>query len=307
MPEGTRYGVLLSYVAGNMTACTLETSYLIGQQLALLHDAFDVQTNNDDLHIYNEDSLIKKPFATILKAMQTSRNGSIEQLKKCNSAISALPMPRLSRTAYGLCHGDAHFNNTVISNGGKIEFIDFDLCGYGARTYDLATLMWKIELRTDTRAQKSRTQLALLRGYEHVRELTDEEKISIPTFMAWRHIFWLGAQAKLLPNLYGYLLLSNDYYKTHLGWLENWIAQGHSDCTKMILSGELQLQPNDTVSITDLQIEWWQKQRTGLIPRLIREASLRRDVMHFAHLHSEDNLVTAVNIAESSAHLTNAI
>jgi Ser/Thr protein kinase RdoA (MazF antagonist) len=91
----------------------------------------------------------------------------------------------------GLCHGDLHGGNARICEG-CIALFDFDCCGLGFRVYDLATYRWAAELR-------GRADVAwapFIQAYQREQSLSDSELEAIPTFVALRHLWLMGVNAK---------------------------------------------------------------------------------------------------------------
>ncbi|MCB0125949.1 MAG: phosphotransferase [Caldilineaceae bacterium] len=102
---------------------------------------------------------------------------------------------------YGLIHGDPSFGNLLFCEAAP-ALIDFDDCGFGFYSYDLAVVLagaWG-------KANYHETRQALLAGYEAIRPLETSERVAIPAMMAARAaslIFWAAAQDAAHPWIAG--------------------------------------------------------------------------------------------------------
>jgi len=96
-----------------------------------------------------------------------------------------------STNHYGLIHSDLHLSNIII-DGDILQIIDFDDCGYGWYLYDLGCSLVEYSEGLDELVE------AWLNGYQKVRDLSDEEKSELPTFILMRRIVrlaWLSSHS----------------------------------------------------------------------------------------------------------------
>jgi Ser/Thr protein kinase RdoA (MazF antagonist) len=84
---------------------------------------------------------------------------------------------------FGLIHGDLHQENYLFHNG-RVGAIDFDDCGYGFYTYDLAVTL----VNLTPREGMSQLREGLLAGYRSVRSLAIEHEQAIDIFMDFRDL-----------------------------------------------------------------------------------------------------------------------
>jgi len=71
----------------------------------------------------------------------------------------------------GLIHGDLHRDNILVETT-AVGFIDFDDCGYGSFSMDLAALLESFERRSTRDAlDRERLRRAILEGYASTRAL----------------------------------------------------------------------------------------------------------------------------------------
>ncbi len=95
---------------------------------------------------------------------------------------------------FGLIHADLRLANLLI-HGGAVSVIDFDDCGLGWFMYDLGSALSFIEHRDYVPSLID----AWVKGYNQVRQLTEEEVAMIPTFIMLRRILlvaWLGSHSE---------------------------------------------------------------------------------------------------------------
>lgn len=92
---------------------------------------------------------------------------------------------------YGLIHADMRLANLLINDSGT-RLIDFDDCGRGWFLYDFATGISFME----DHAQVLDLKVAWVKGYQSVRDLSDEEVHEIDTFVMFRRLAllaWIGS------------------------------------------------------------------------------------------------------------------
>ena len=111
-----------------------------------------------------------------LEGLRTSKaefvQGRIEEIRQRFTAFDPGP------TGWGIIHGDVQGLNFHFDRNNQITFLDFDLCGYGWRAYDIAYYYTCIP---------AHLRGPLIRGYESIRPLTAAEHGMLPTFgrLAW--------------------------------------------------------------------------------------------------------------------------
>ncbi|MBI3891188.1 MAG: phosphotransferase [Candidatus Wallbacteria bacterium] len=103
------------------------------------------------------------------------------------------------KDSHALIHADLHFGNVVFASGQACP-IDFDDCGYGYLTYDLATTLIPFRETPDW----ERVRSAVLEGYTEVREFPAKQLERLPEFLAARRLtmaIWLSSRGPLIPRL----------------------------------------------------------------------------------------------------------
>lgn len=94
----------------------------------------------------------------------------------------------------GLIHADLHLGNALFAQR-EVKLIDFDDCGTGPRSYELAVALWELRERPDYPAYRD----ALLAGY---RSRRDPEVAELDEFIAIRQVafdLWYVGTAQVNP------------------------------------------------------------------------------------------------------------
>lgn len=88
---------------------------------------------------------------------------------------------------FGMIHADLLPDNLLL-DGERLQLIDFDDAGFGWHMFELATALYFCQ--DDDRYEQ--IKLALLRGYDAVKPLSDADIASLPLFMMLRGFTYLG-------------------------------------------------------------------------------------------------------------------
>ncbi|ADU50074.1 phosphotransferase enzyme family protein [Intrasporangium calvum] len=94
----------------------------------------------------------------------------------------------------GLIHADLHLGNALFRRG-AVKLIDFDDCGTGPRSYELAVALWELRGRPDYPAFRQ----ALLSGYRARRDI---DATHLDDFIALRQVafdLWYTGMAQVNP------------------------------------------------------------------------------------------------------------
>jgi Ser/Thr protein kinase RdoA (MazF antagonist) len=94
-----------------------------------------------------------------------------------------------------LIHQDAHFGNLNITDEGRISLFDFDDCGYGTPTHDVAIVLfyWVMGAGDDQHDRVRRFLRHFMRGYERRASLPANWPEGADLFLTFREvdIYWL--------------------------------------------------------------------------------------------------------------------
>ena len=192
-PEGVRYGVLSTFVAGKhlRQRPSLNAVQAYGRHIARIHLLADEMPFSLSRPV-NDVAGIGNGSIAAFAAEAPERPDDLDYLHRCAAVllprIAALPQ---ETPLYGLIHGDVIRANAQVGDDGSITVLDFDLCGPGWRAYDIASYLSAIRGQPD----EAETEKAFLSGYEQIRPVSEPERELLPVFEAIRHIFAIGVPA----------------------------------------------------------------------------------------------------------------
>lgn len=196
-PEGARYAVLFRFVQGVPMSRSPSTDIVrrLGRLVAGMHaatDSWHVGTGCINARPALDASLLIDRSLARIEALAPVQANDLADLQQVADALRQylLSLPRAT-PGYGLIHGDIIPNNVLIGSGGELTLLDFDFCGPGWRSFDLATYLWDSQSRHATASAAG----VFLASYQEVRPLADWELAAIPWFVAVRSLFRLGNQA----------------------------------------------------------------------------------------------------------------
>jgi Ser/Thr protein kinase RdoA (MazF antagonist) len=220
-PEGIRHAVLYAYAEGTPFLLDEEQSYLFGSGVAAIHDAASDFSSEHLGFCWDLRFLIDRWMRKIRSFLE-HRPGDWDYLvslaARLRERIERLPADGLE---WGVCHGDFHDGNAH-STGDAMTFFDFENCGMGWRSYDLAVFRWAAKLmgKDDT------IWTSFLRGYTDRRKLNEIDLRAVPLFVAARHIYLMGLQtAGALDAWWGHAWLDDRYFDRALTFLREWEAE----------------------------------------------------------------------------------
>jgi Ser/Thr protein kinase RdoA (MazF antagonist) len=192
-PEGIRYGVLTQFAEGELlrrrsSVPAVRTYGGIVAQIHALSDRmpFALQRPAIDFRAMLEQSVAaferevwdRPDDLAFLRASAKTLTSHLDQLPK-------------EKPAYGMIHGDVIRANALVANDNRVTILDFDFCGDGWRTYDVASYLHTIRGTPD----EPEFEQAFLEGYNAVRPLTTAEQATLPLFEAVRAIYSIGIPA----------------------------------------------------------------------------------------------------------------
>ncbi|MDX8364693.1 phosphotransferase [Cytobacillus sp. IB215665] len=194
-PEGNRFGVLFSFAEGEEKPIDNEKiSSLFGQSVAELHMKSEKFTTTEKRFELNLTYLIDNPLKIIKNSMlhRIEDYTFIEEISsKLKASVQELEGNGLD---WGICHGDLHGNTNIsFKEDFSYTHYDFDLCGYGWRSYDIAEfrLARQIHTKGDNKLLNNLWD-AFIQGYTSVRPLSQHDLDAIPVFVGIRQLWLMG-------------------------------------------------------------------------------------------------------------------
>jgi Ser/Thr protein kinase RdoA (MazF antagonist) len=222
-PEGERLIGLFGYAAGKVPGkqITPEQSYAYGWAVAAMHQRFDSITHSYPRPPLNLQTLLETPVAALMPWLghRPADEAYLMTLAETLTAqVSAVPLiPPL----YGLCHGDLHKTNLLWTPEGQLTLLDFDLCGYGWRAYDLAVLFWSTRYLPQAEAVRA----AYLEGYTTLRPLHPLEFQALPYFVAIRDIYITATELDhARRGVMGSDAINEAFFDEHFQFIRRWMA-----------------------------------------------------------------------------------
>lgn len=198
-PEGIRYAVLFSHAGGRkMIELTNEMHYKIGEIMARFHSL----TENYPLQriTYTPEVLVIHPLEYIKQYLPADTEAMKQLLLMQEYLINALQKIDVTKIRSGVVHLDIWFDNLSINTKGDITLFDFDFCGNGWVSIDIAYhLMQLYFLEPDKQAHDAKRE-SFLSGYQSVAQITDEEKRILHVLATSLYFYYLGVQCSRFEN-----------------------------------------------------------------------------------------------------------
>ncbi len=216
-PEGRRPAVLFTWCDGSERIGDEKTARAYGEGMARLHNASDDFARRLPRRDLDIDFLVRRPLA-IVEPLIAHRPADRKRFKQVASRIAREIRRRKSELSWGFCHGDACAANAKTKDG-VTTFFDFDFCGAGWRSFDLANFLWGMSLRNEANL-RAKWQ-AYLAGYRSQRTLSKADLAAVPLFVAARELWLLGLQLGNTDR-WGLFWVTEGYFDFHLKYLWKW-------------------------------------------------------------------------------------
>jgi Ser/Thr protein kinase RdoA (MazF antagonist) len=219
-PEGLRYVVLFTYAHGkepNYEAEKEREAYLYGKAVAKIHGATDTFQSCYNRPIIDLEHLLDISLRSI-QPFLAHRLEDWEYLTKLAAKlkiqIQNLPPNSLE---LGFCHGDFHSGNAHLDLNEKITFFDFDSCGMGWRSYDIANFRWNARLNKKDKEMWP----SFLHGYTEERHLSELDIQMTQYFIPIRHVWLLGIHTSNGQD-WGFGWINDGYFDRALKFFREW-------------------------------------------------------------------------------------
>ncbi|WIM38274.1 phosphotransferase [Paenibacillus sp. PK4536] len=191
--EGVKHGVMFSYAEGNEKPIhTVEDSYLFGESVAQIHKVTEHFRSEHVRSNLDLEYLIEKPL-NIIKLHMEHRLEDYHFIYKLILGLKEQLASKIEQGLdWGICHGDLHGNtNVAFTDNGKLTHYDFDICGYGWRSYDIAEFRLAREIHSGhNKDEVERLWEAFLNGYRNVKDLSRHDVEAVSLFVVIRQL-WL--------------------------------------------------------------------------------------------------------------------
>ncbi|HOY11911.1 MAG TPA: phosphotransferase [Saprospiraceae bacterium] len=211
-PEGLRYGVMFSYAPGNkLHEVAGEIHYEIGRTVGRIHQISKNQ--KIDRINYSLEVLVVESLAQISHFLAADST-EMQYLKNLQKFIlDQLNGANINNMQTGIVHLDIWFDNLNIDEDGNITIFDFDFCGNGWLSLDVAYYIMQLHNLEKYEAAKYQPKIEqFLKGYESMNALSMEEKRLFPILGLSLYFFYLGTQCQRFEN-WSNAFLNENYLK----------------------------------------------------------------------------------------------
>ena len=192
-PEGTRYGVLATFVEGKhlRQRPSLQAIRTYGRLIAQIHTLADVMPYELTRPTHDWEFLIHQSVVAFDSIITAQPEDQAYLHQAAATLRPKMAMLSTDKPYYGLIHGDVIRANAQVSDDGHVTVLDFDLCGFGWRAYDVASYLLVVKGLPD----QNESERAFLGGYQEIRSLTSIEQDTLSLFEAVRAVFDIGVKA----------------------------------------------------------------------------------------------------------------
>lgn len=219
-PEGTRFGVLFSFAAGEKKFNpSAETHYRIGEIMAKIH----VTTAGMTLERmdYNAKTLLIDSFekfksylpvhSSEMNLMQSARQYLLKEFEGVKT----------DKIRRGAVHLDIWADNLHIDNSMNVNIFDFDFCGNGWLCYDIAFYLLMLQSNEPVEEEYRKKSESFLKGYESVTGISDEEKRILPAAATALCFFYLGVQSERFATVF----FNEEHLKRYVNFrIKKWLG-----------------------------------------------------------------------------------
>jgi Ser/Thr protein kinase RdoA (MazF antagonist) len=215
-PEGPRYAVLFTYAEGEQPGALSEThARLFGTATAELHAASDGFLTHHERFGLDLDHLVDQPLSAALPFLAHRPDDQL-YLRELATRICHRIEAVQAELNFGFCHGDLHSINAAF-DGEKVTMFDFDCCGFGWRSYDIAVYRWLLEMRN-----LASNWQPFLEAYQERRPLNPIDLSAVPLFVTARYIWILGLHTSNASFLGRSFLNDQLYWNYWLKLIRDW-------------------------------------------------------------------------------------
>ena len=216
-PEGIRCAALFIHAPGDIPVGDLNTSqaFEMGKVLAQIHQCSLGFRSLHDRPPLSLDHLLDHSLAKIQRFLH-HRLKDWNYLKRRVLALHQQldSLPRHS-PYWTVCWGDPHSGNVHFTLEHQLTLFDFDQCGYGWRSFDIAKFL-QVAVRTGLKRSIRDTFLS---GYNSVNPLTPWEEEHLQALTQVAHI-WMWAIHLQNLELHQYSRLDDFYFTQRLEQLK---------------------------------------------------------------------------------------
>ena len=192
-PEGERVAALAAFVPGDhlRNRYSAHAAWRYGHALASIHQRADEAGHGFGRRPITRGALVdwsRDQFAAAFPELAADVSWVSAAADVVGRALDELPR---DAPAYGMIHGDAVRANAQVSDTGDVVVLDFDLCGPGWRSFDVASFL---EMTRDE-PYGAEAERCFVTGYETIRPRTPAEMAALPALRAACRFLAIGVPA----------------------------------------------------------------------------------------------------------------
>lgn len=193
-PEGVRYYALFTFAAGKTMSLTDEEQlYRMGAEMARIHVVSNKFQTKHQRQPMDLTFLVDKSLERVRRYWPPDRNEDLDLIQTSatearEEILNLLRNPYHTEDGWGPIGGDFHNVNTFFDDKGELGFFNFDWCGPGWRSYDIAAFLQNTKLM---QGPEKYTE-AFFAGYYSVRPLSRNEHAAIAPFLTIRRVWLTG-------------------------------------------------------------------------------------------------------------------
>ena len=209
-PEGIRYFSIFTLAKGqNLSIKDPEQLWIMGNQIAQIHISSNEFVSDHVRLPIDMTALVDKPVERIKAFFADENSQKLEFMliaaEEAKSEIQALiDNTDDTKDSWGPIGGDFHQSSVFFDSFNQPTFFNFDHCGSGWRSYDIAAFLFNSNLMHQSNQELSE---AFFAGYFSVRQLSDNEHAAISSFLTIRRIWHTGLFA-LTEGLAGHTFIA---------------------------------------------------------------------------------------------------
>lgn len=216
-PEGIRCAALFIYAPGTIPLgdLSINQAFHLGKMLGHIHtlsQQFQSPHSRPDLTL---NYLLDEAWEHIHPFLQhrlSDLNYLKRQISKLHDQLKNLPN---TQPYWTVCWGDPHSGNVHFTLDHQLTLFDFDQCGYGWRSFDIAKFL-QVSVRTGLKRTIRDTFLA---GYNQVNPLESFEEQTLQALTQVAHVWMWGISLQNL-QLHQYSRLDDSYFNQRLEQLK---------------------------------------------------------------------------------------
>lgn len=217
-PEGRRFASLFPFAPGEIPLCDLNLlqAGCFGQTLAKVHRASQGFRPPCHRPVLNLETLLHTSLDQIIPCFAGQPEEQLYLQNLCTQLDSNLRDWRQDAPQWGVCWGDPHSGNVHFTEANSITLFDFDQCGYGWRTFDIAKFL-QTSLRT---GMSYGVRQAFLQGYESISPLEAWELRSLADWVPVAHL-WSWALRLNAVQVHSHSQFDQHYFNQRLHQLKS--------------------------------------------------------------------------------------